>query len=164
MKPLCAQMNVTVSYLLYIKIVSVNGFGSYIKMEVTGLEILDAIRGLYMSYSTTGWQLLEYHAFQIQTCSGIARINTLRPRQNGRHFPDDIFKRIFLNDKVKILLRISIKFVHRVQIDNIPALIQIMGWHLAGDKPLSEPMMVSLLTHSRVTRPQWVNTDPLYST
>ena len=28
--------------------------------------------------------------------------NTLRPRQNGRHFPDDIFKRIFLNENVRI--------------------------------------------------------------
>ena len=26
------------------------------------------------------------------------KINTLRPRQNGRHFPDDIFKCIFLNE------------------------------------------------------------------
>ena len=27
-------------------------------------------------------------------------LNTLRPRQNGRHFPDDIFKWIFLNENV----------------------------------------------------------------
>ena len=26
--------------------------------------------------------------------------NTLRPRQNGRHFPDDIFNCIFLNENV----------------------------------------------------------------
>ena len=32
------------------------------------------------------------------------------------------------------------------------------GWSARpGDKPLSEPMMVSLLTHICVTRPQWVN-------
>ena len=29
-----------------------------------------------------------------------AAINTLRPRQDGRHFPDDIFKCIFLNENV----------------------------------------------------------------
>ena len=29
---------------------------------------------------------------------GLASINTLRPRQNGRHFTDDIFKCIFLNE------------------------------------------------------------------
>ena len=27
-------------------------------------------------------------------------LNTLRPRQNGRHFPDDILKRIFLNKNI----------------------------------------------------------------
>ena len=31
-----------------------------------------------------------------------------------------------------------------------------MAWRHPGDKPLSEPMMVSLLTHISVTRPQWV--------
>ena len=29
-------------------------------------------------------------------------VNTLRPRQNGRHFPDDVFKCIFLNENVWI--------------------------------------------------------------
>ena len=32
-----------------------------------------------------------------------------------------------------------------------------MAWRRPGDKPLSEPMMVSLLTHICITRPQWVN-------
>ena len=27
-------------------------------------------------------------------------LNTLRPRQNGRQFPDDIFKCIFLNENM----------------------------------------------------------------
>ena len=31
-----------------------------------------------------------------------------------------------------------------------------MAWRRWGDKPLSEPMMVSLLAHICVTRPQWV--------
>ena len=30
-----------------------------------------------------------------------------------------------------------------------------MAWRWPGDKPLSDPMMVSLLTHICVTRPQW---------
>ena len=82
-------------------------------------------------------------------------INTLRPRQNGRHFTDDIFKCIFLNENTCISLEISLKFVRKVQINNILALVQIMAWHRPGDKPLSEPMLVSLLTHICVTRPQW---------
>ena len=31
-----------------------------------------------------------------------------------------------------------------------------MAWRRPGDKPLSEPMMVSVLTHICVTWPQWV--------
>ena len=84
-------------------------------------------------------------------------VSTLRPRQNGRHFEDGIFKCIFLNDNGWILLKISLKFVPRVPINNIPALVHIMAWRRSGDKPLSESMMVSLLTHICVTRLQWVN-------
>ena len=84
------------------------------------------------------------------------RFNTLRPRQDGRHFPDDVFKWIFLNEEVCISVKISLKFVHRGPLNNIWALVQIMAWRRSGDKPLSEPMMASLLLHICVTRPQWV--------
>ena len=80
---------------------------------------------------------------------------TLRPRQNGPHFPDDILKCIFLNENVWIPIKISLKFVLQGPINNISALVQIMAWRRSGDKPLSEPMMISLLTHICVTRPQW---------
>ena len=88
------------------------------------------------------------------------RFNTLRPRQNGRHFPDDIFKYIFLNENIWIWIKISLKFVSKGSINNIPALDQIMAWRRPGDKPLSEPMMVRLPTHICVTRPQWVKIGP----
>ena len=42
---------------------------------------------------------------------------------NGRHFPDDIFKCIFLNKNVLIWIKISLKFVSKGQINNIPALV-----------------------------------------
>ena len=83
-------------------------------------------------------------------------VNTLRPRQNGRRFPDDIFKWIFLNENVWIPIEISLKFVPMGPINNIPTLVQIMAWRRPGDKPLSEPMMVSLPMHICVARPQWV--------
>ena len=85
----------------------------------------------------------------------LSRFNTMRPRQNGRHFADDMFKCIFLNENLWIPIEISLKFVPRGSINNIPALVQIMAWRRSGDKPLSEPMMVSLPTHICVTRPQW---------
>ena len=87
---------------------------------------------------------------------GVLFIKTLRPRQNGPHFADDIFKRIFLNENVWISRKISLEFIPRVGINNILALIQIMDWHRPGGKQLSEPMMDSLLTHICVTRHQWV--------
>ena len=83
-------------------------------------------------------------------------LNSLRPRRNRRHFADAIFKCIFLNENEWISLRFSLKFVNRVRINNIPSLVQIMTWRRPGDKPLSEPIMVSLLMHICVTRPQWV--------
>ena len=83
-------------------------------------------------------------------------VNTLRPRQNGRYFADDTFKRVFINKNVRISINISLKFVPKGLINNIPALVQIMAWRRPGDKPLSEPMLVSLSTHICVTRPQWV--------
>ena len=93
----------------------------------------------------SGWQVIT------------ESVNTLRPRQNGCHFPDDIFKWIFLNENVWISINISLKFVPRGPINNIPTLVQVMAWRRLGDKPLSEPMMVRLRTHICVTRPQWVN-------
>ena len=75
------------------------------------------------------------------------RVNTLRPRQNGRRFADDTFKPIFLNENVRISIDISLKFVPKGPINNNPALVQIMAWRRSGDKPLSEQMMVRLLTH-----------------
>ena len=62
-----------------------------------------------------------------------------------------------LNENVRIPIKISLKFVPKCSINNIPSLVQIMAWRRSGDKPLSEPMMVSLPTHMCVTRPQWVN-------
>ena len=89
-------------------------------------------------------------------------VNTLWPGQDGRHYPDDIFKYIFLN-KIKnawILITISSKFVPKGIINNIPSSdqiwlgadqglinnipsVQIMTWHRSGDNPLSGPMMAS---------------------
>ena len=94
----------------------------------------------------------------------IKRINTLRPRQKGRHFANDIFICILLNENVWILIRISLKFVPKCLINNNPALVQIMAWRRPGDKPLSKPMMVSLPMHICVIRPQWVKETVMVGT
>ena len=80
------------------------------------------------------------------------RFNSLlRPRKNGRHFPDDVFKLFLLHENAWISLIMSLKFAPKVPINNIPALIQIMAWRRRGDKPLSELMMVNLMTHIYLT-------------
>ena len=81
-------------------------------------------------------------------------VNTLRPRQDGRQFADDIFMCIFFSENCCILIKFSFKYVRNGPIDNNSALVQIMAWRRSGDKPLCEPMMVILLTHICVTRPQ----------
>ena len=106
--------------------------------------------GIYTNGNNHGIVLTEETVFAI---------NTLRPRQNGRHFADDTFKRIFLNENNIISIKISLKFVPKGLINNIPALVLIMAWRRPGDKPLSEPMMVRSLTHICVTRPQWVKSS-----
>ena len=90
-------------------------------------------------------------------CYHVITFNTLRPIQNGRHFADDVLKCIFLNENVWISLDISLKFVPKGPINNIPSLVQIMTCCRPGDKPLSEPTMASLMTHICVTQPQWIH-------
>ena len=89
----------------------------------------------------------------------VLKFNILRPRQNSGHFPDDIVKCTFLNGNVWISIKISLKFVPKGPISNIPAFVQIMAWCRPGNKPLSEPIMVSLLMHICVTCPQWVKSS-----
>ena len=92
----------------------------------------------------------------------IHQLNTLRPRQNGRHFADD-FSNAFPWIKVyefwlkchwSLILRVLLTIFHA-------ALVQIMAWRRPGGKPLSEAMIFRLLTHLCVTRPQWFKLSSL---
>ena len=53
----------------------------------------------------------------------VTSLNTLRPRQNGCHFADDIF----MNENARIFIKFSLKFVPKGPINNIPALVPIMA-------------------------------------
>ena len=91
------------------------------------------------------WLLDQIPRMVIFSFSGLSKrilcINSLRPRRNGRYNADDILKCIFLNENVSIAIKISLKFVPKGPINNIPPLVQIMAWRRTGDEPLSEPMM-----------------------
>ena len=45
------------------------------------------------------------------------------PEQNGRHFDDDVFRCIFVNEKLSILIKNLLKFVPKGPIDNNLALL-----------------------------------------
>ena len=63
-------------------------------------------------------------------------------------FPDNVFKCIFLNEKLNFdKKKKSLKFLPKGPIDKILALVQIMAWHQIGHKPLSQPMSNLLPFH-----------------
>ena len=66
-------------------------------------------------------------------------LNILRPRQNGRLFPDDIFRRIFLNEKIWISINISLKFTPK---GFGLSSVQTMDLCPVGAKPLSGPIQM----------------------
>ena len=74
-------------------------------------------------------------------------VNKLRLRQNGHHVADGFLKFIMLYENYCILIKILPKFIPEGLINNDTSLVQIMAWRRSGAKPLSEPMMVSLLMH-----------------
>ena len=53
-------------------------------------------------------------------------LNTLRPRQND-NFPNDVFKCVFLKEKIGSFINMLLKFVLKSPIYNIRALVQIMA-------------------------------------
>ena len=67
------------------------------------------------------------------------------------------FWNAFSNENTYISIKISLKFVPKDPINNITALVHVMGCRRPGAKPLSEPMIVILPTHICVTLPQWFN-------
>ena len=60
-------------------------------------------------------------------------INKLRPKKNANYFAGDIFKCICY-DEYMISNNISLNFAPEGQINNSPALVQIIAWCRPGDK------------------------------
>ena len=64
---------------------------------------------------------------------------------------------LVMNEMFCNLIRISVDFDSEGLIENKSASVHVMAWHRTGGKPLSEPTIVSLLTHIYTTRPQWID-------
>ena len=54
------------------------------------------------------------------------RLGVSLPGWNVRHFGDDIFKCICLNENISILVKMSLKFVPKGSNNNILSLVQLM--------------------------------------
>ena len=58
-----------------------------------------------------------------RTCTIHHVVNSFSPGQNGRHFADDVFRCILVNEEFGILIKISLKFVPKCPIDNNTTLV-----------------------------------------
>ena len=69
------------------------------------------------------------------------------------------FKPILVTGDRGITCKIALIWMSPDLTDDKSILAQVMAWRRSGDKPLSESMMVSSLTHICVTRPQCVKKE-----
>ena len=91
------------SSLLYTKFLFAIKHFKYVFVDRTFLEMVDEIL--------------------LNLARTLVFINSSPPGQNGRHFADDVFRCIFINEKFCILIKISPNFVPEHPIDNNPALV-----------------------------------------
>ena len=81
-------------------------------------------------------QNITYHRILLAQCYQQCKHHCFKINQHWTHwgrgklqpFRRQHFKSIFLNKNVRISLKISLKFVPNIRINNIPALVQIMAW------------------------------------
>ena len=101
--------------------------------EIYDRQIFEWLLWLQKEERVPGWQLQQWPP------GGDMHFNSSPPEQNGRHFPDDILKWIFIYEKIVFWL----KFVPKGAINNIPALVQIMA-------PIRRQAII------------WTNADPVH--
>ena len=88
----------TVCIFLGIYCMRIDGY----TMHICATKEIGAVTTMHISENRPGW------------------VKTLRPRQNGRQIADDTNKCLFLNENVWIPIKISLKFVPKGLINNIP--------------------------------------------
>ena len=125
----------------------------YLKMEKWAI-IVDMLSIVEMQVQCI--HIEELNKPHLWVAMGTAQLAHWGRDKTAAIFQTTFSNAFFLNENVCIPLKISLKFVPEVRINSFPALVQIMAWRRPGDKPLSEPMRVNLMTHICVTRPQWV--------
>ena len=94
------------------------------------------------------WLATQWHGDQPTLCYQYQGIMiTLRPGQNWRHYADDIFNCIFLNENVWIPIKISLKFVPKVQLTIFQHWFR---WWLGADQATSHYLNQWWLIYRRI--------------
>ena len=108
-----------------------------------GLSMRARCRSLCFPWIMDKW-LMRTHRSALGSGTG-SLINSAPPGQNGCHFGRRHFQINFLEWKLWILIKISLKFVSKGSFNNKPAYVQVMAWHRTGNKLLFEPMMTQFI-------------------
>ena len=87
---------------------------------------------------TTSSKMPDEMSWDITTLAELTY--SFRPGQRGRHFADDIFKYIFVNEN-RLLIWISPQFV---PINNNSVLVRGIAWRPTGDTSSQKPIMIQL--------------------
>ena len=130
---ICSKITFQICYgMLLVIQVSINANTWFQWNKILLTSCLSA-KVIHSEYIDVFWphETLKANELWIACVKRHIKFNTLRPWQNRCHFPDDIFKYIFLNKNAWILIKISLKLVPKNQ------------WWL-------------FCRHICVTRPQWV--------
>ena len=113
---------------------------SALAQKILGAEHIGSDNGLVLNrrqaITITNTDLVQRH---IYVALGGDELIWCSQEKNGHHFADDIFKLLFLNNDVLVLMNISLKF--KCPINNNPALVQILALCWTGNDSLSEVMM-----------------------
>ena len=106
-------------------------------------------------------------------CPSLKPLNSSPTGQNDRHFADDIFKHIFLNEEVQILIKMSLKFIGKGSIDNMASIGSDNGsapnrrraiiwayadpihWRIYAALGWDEVTHLGLVTHTCVCEPSY---------
>ena len=91
--------------------------------RISGVSISSNRVKYWCIYIWFSKQISTLKVYTLVLRPGSTTINTLRSRQNGRHFADYIFKIIFLDDTCWIFTQITLKFVPMGPINNKPSFV-----------------------------------------
>ena len=96
---------------------------STVKQYVT--ENADNTKAKFCSRKHSIGFLVDMNCSLVISCT----VDLRPPGQNGRHFADDVFVWIFVNEQFYILIKILLKFVPNSSIDKSQALVYVTAWH-----------------------------------